>query len=138
MDQSLAALILICGFIATFPGQQFKRHKDGSTTNEAGQKTKLSYLIYLNDDCEGGSTNFSDFRDVNGVRQLVEFIVTPTVGSALLFRHEHWHEGTVVTAGVKYLFRSDVFYQQFLKSRIQVLKKKKGRPHIFTKRPLFI
>lgn len=93
-----------------FPGQQFKRHKDGAVTNQTGQTSKLSFLIYLNDDCDGGSTTFRDYHDVNGTREKREFIVTPATGTALLFRHERWHEGTPVAAGVKYVLRSDVFY----------------------------
>lgn len=93
-----------------FPGQQFKRHKDGAVTNSMGQISKLSYLIYLNDDCDGGATTFREFRDVNGTREKLEFIVMPATGTALLFRHERWHEGTPVTAGAKYVLRSDVFY----------------------------
>ena len=93
-----------------FPGQRFKRHKDGAVTNELGQTSKLSYLIYLNDDCDGGSTTFLENRDVNGAREEIEITVTPATGKALLFRHERWHEGTPVVAGVKYVLRSDVFY----------------------------
>ncbi|QDU97329.1 hypothetical protein Pla8534_51750 [Lignipirellula cremea] len=93
-----------------FPGQQFKRHKDGAVTNEAGQTSKLSYLIYLNEDCVGGSTRFRDYRDADGAREKVEFIVSPVTGTALLFRHERWHEGAPVTEGAKYVLRTDVFY----------------------------
>lgn len=93
-----------------FPGQQFKRHKDGSVTNYLGQTSKLSYLIYLNDDCDGGSTTFRDYCEVNGTREKIEFNVIPATGTALLFRHERWHEGTPVVAGAKYVLRTDVFF----------------------------
>ena len=43
-------------------GQRFRRHKDGSVTNDAGQQGILSYLIYLNDDFEGGATIFRTTR----------------------------------------------------------------------------
>ncbi len=97
-------------FYRYVPGQQFKQHKDGAVTNDLGQTTKLSYLIYLNDDCEGGSTVFTDYREIDGKREKVEIIVSPEIGSALLFRHERWHEGKLVTSGSKYVLRSDVFY----------------------------
>ena len=42
------------------PGQEFKRHKDGSVTSDDGHVSKLSYLVYLNGDFEGGSTKFRD------------------------------------------------------------------------------
>lgn len=88
-------------FYRYLPGQQFKRHKDGFVTNKLGQTSKLSYLVYLNNDCEGGSTIFRDYRHINGTREKIQHIVSPTAGTALLFRHEQWHEGSPVTAGVK-------------------------------------
>ena len=99
-------------FYRYVPGQQFKRHKDGAVTNELGQTTKLSYLIYLNDDFQGGTTTFRDYVQIDGVHDKIEFSFTPIIGSALLFRHERWHEGTPVLTGEKYVLRSDVFYQQ--------------------------
>jgi predicted 2-oxoglutarate/Fe(II)-dependent dioxygenase YbiX len=97
-------------FYRYHPGQQFRRHKDGAVTNSFGQTSKLSYMIYLNDQCEGGDTAFREYSAINGISQKTEFIVTPTVGMALVFRHELRHEGTPVIAGVKYVLRSDVFY----------------------------
>jgi predicted 2-oxoglutarate/Fe(II)-dependent dioxygenase YbiX len=97
-------------FYRYHPRQQFRRHKDGAVTNSLGQTSKLSYLIYLNDECEGGDTAFREYYAIDGISHKRESIVTPTVGMALLFRHELRHEGTPVTAGVKYVLRSDVFY----------------------------
>lgn len=92
------------------PGQQFKLHKDGAVSNDLRQKSKLSYLIYLNDDCDGGSTQFRDYCDLNGSRKRIELSVMPVAGSGLVFRHERWHEGTPVIRGAKYVLRSDLFY----------------------------
>ena len=47
---------------------------------------------------------------MNGTREKIEFAVMPATGTALLFRHERWHEGTPVVIGAKYVLRSDVFY----------------------------
>lgn len=91
-------------------GQEFKRHKDGSVSNDSGWTSKLSYLIYLNDDFNGGDTIFRNYVGKGESRQKVEHVVKPTTGTALLFRHERWHEGSVMTAGRKYVLRSDVFY----------------------------
>lgn len=79
------------------PGQRFKMHKDGPW-KENGLTSKLTLLVYLNDDFGGGET---DFRD---------FIVTPAKGSALVFVHDTWHAGAEVTAGTKYVLRSDILY----------------------------
>ncbi len=92
------------------PGQEFKRHKDGSVTNAHGHVSKLSYLIYLNSDFTGGATTFRDYVGSGESRRKIEHVITPETGSALLFRHERWHEGTGLTSGRKYVLRSDVFY----------------------------
>ena len=92
------------------PGQEFKRHKDGAVTNDDGFTSKLSYLIYLNGDFSGGATTFRDYVGKGESRRKIEHVVTPVTGSALLFRHRRWHEGSALTAGRKYVLRSDVFY----------------------------
>jgi hypothetical protein len=40
----------------------------------------------------------------------VRFAVRPVVGSVLVFDHLLLHEGSEVTAGVKYAVRSDLVY----------------------------
>ena len=92
------------------PGQEFKRHKDGAVTNNDGCTSKLSYLIYLNDNFDGGATTFRDYVGKGESQRKVVHVVTPVIGSALLFRHERWHEGSALTSGRKYVLRSDVFY----------------------------
>ena len=92
------------------PGQEFKRHKDGVVTNENGDVSKLSYLIYLNDDFDGGATTFRDYLGTGGERKKKQYIIQPIAGSALIFRHERWHEGTPVINGSKYVLRTDIFY----------------------------
>ena len=80
------------------PGQCFAPHTDGSFRRDNGEESRLTLLIYLNDDFEGGETAFDDH------------VVTPRRGLALAFRHELLHEGRVVTSGVKYVLRSDVMF----------------------------
>jgi len=92
------------------PGQEFKRHKDGAVTNDAGCTSKLSYLIYLNGDFKGGATTFRDYAGEGEDRRKTEHVVIPVTGSALLFRHERWHEGSPLISGRKYVLRSDIFY----------------------------
>jgi predicted 2-oxoglutarate/Fe(II)-dependent dioxygenase YbiX len=77
------------------PGQRFKMHKDGPW-QENGMTSRLTLLVYLNDDFTGGQTDFREFK------------VAPEAGSALLFVHDTWHEGMQVVEGVKYVLRSDV------------------------------
>nr|CAA9292977.1 hypothetical protein AVDCRST_MAG63-4507 [uncultured Armatimonadetes bacterium] len=93
------------------PGQRFKRHRDGSVEMERGERSRLSFLIYLNADYEGGETTFSDYTFANGKTVVDEIKVVPEVGMGLFFVHERKHEGTAVTSGRKYLLRTDVLYE---------------------------
>jgi 2OG-Fe(II) oxygenase superfamily len=81
------------------PGQRFKRHKDGPW-KENGRTSKLTLLVYLNEEFVGGTTDFLDVK------------IEASVGKLLLFVHPIWHEGTIVTGGIKYVLRSDVLYEQ--------------------------
>jgi hypothetical protein len=89
--------------------------------------SQLSFLIYLNDDMEGGSTTFilpeedpttCDVGGGAGRRSggMVSRGVKVAQGGVLCFFHgQHplspLHEGSVVTAGTKYVVRSDVLYR---------------------------
>ncbi len=84
------------------PGQRFKMHKDGPW-KEDGLTSEWTFLIYLNEDFEGGRTMFRESATI-----------VPKTGSALLFIHRTWHEGEEVTAGTKYALRSDVLYENAL------------------------
>lgn len=78
-------------------GQRFNKHKDGSV--QAGEaRSRWTFLLYLNDDFEGGATEFE------------ELVVTPRRGAALCFRHELRHKGCPVAQGRKYVLRSDILY----------------------------
>lgn len=39
-------------------------------------------------------------------------MIAPRRGRALLFQHMVLHEGRTVTAGTKYVLRSDIFYRE--------------------------
>ncbi|MCP4522496.1 MAG: oxidoreductase, 2OG-Fe(II) oxygenase [Cytophagales bacterium] len=82
------------------PSQRFKRHIDGRFTRNESEESRVTFLIYLNDDFEGGQTKFDDL------------VIQPKVGTALCFIHELKHEGVSVTDGEKYVLRSDVMYQK--------------------------
>lgn len=80
------------------PGERFKAHRDGFFRRENGDKSLLTFMIYLNEGFEGGETVFE------------EATVTPRLGMALIFEHQLVHEGATVTRGRKYVLRSDIMY----------------------------
>ena len=83
------------------PGHYFTPHRDGILNLPDGRMSCLTLLIYLNDGFEGGETTFRDLEET----------IIPKPGMALLFQHRLVHEGKTVTAGRKYVLRSDVMYR---------------------------
>lgn len=82
-----------------YSGQQyFKWHVDGSFKRDYFEVSKLTVLFYLNDDYEGGETEFEGFS------------VTPKTGMLLIFPHKLRHQGAPLLQGTKYVLRSDVMY----------------------------
>ena len=95
-------------------GQRFKKHRDGSVTTPNGtQKSRLSFLLYLNADYEGGETVFDEASaatDAENADVPPTVVIKPQTGQGLLFVHERKHEGAQVTQGRKYLLRTDVLF----------------------------
>jgi prolyl 4-hydroxylase len=87
------------------PGQKFALHRDGAFRRESGEESKLTCLLYLNDDFAGGETAVKDR------------VVAPKQGMALIFRHEFLHEGRPVLDGTKYVLRTDVMYDKIGRTR---------------------
>ena len=80
--------------------QRFKRHIDGRFQLDESTESRITFMIYLNDDFEGGETKFDDLT------------IVPKKGTALCFIHEQKHEGCPVTEGSKYVLRTDVMYRK--------------------------
>jgi predicted 2-oxoglutarate/Fe(II)-dependent dioxygenase YbiX len=93
------------------PGQCFKRHKDGSEKNPAGDKSRLTLLLYLNDGYMGGETIFSDYTFADGQKHVHEIKVAGRRRIGLFFPHERWHEGAAILSGRKYVLRTVVMYE---------------------------
>jgi prolyl 4-hydroxylase len=82
-------------------GQQFKPHVDGSFRRNETETSKITLLLYLNEDFEGGNTTL--------VLEGQE--VEPKEGMLFLFEHRIMHCGRPVTEGTKYVLRTDVMYR---------------------------
>lgn len=80
-------------------GQQFNWHYDGCFERDNGERSFLTFMVYLNDGFAGGETQFSHVD------------IEPQRGMALFFIHQIKHKGQSVSAGRKYVLRSDVMYQ---------------------------
>lgn len=82
------------------PRQAFRWHHDGAFVRNVRQKSRLTFMVYLNEGFGGGDTEFE------------HRIVVPKTGHALVFDHALRHQGAEVTRGVKYVLRSDVMFEQ--------------------------
>jgi WD40 repeat protein/predicted 2-oxoglutarate/Fe(II)-dependent dioxygenase YbiX len=96
-------------------GQRFNIHQDGVHHRSPDLRSMLTFMIYLNDgsDFSGGDTLFFASGpltrpDANPVVARVR----PKMGSLILFDHGIWHAGETVTAGTKYIMRSDVLFRR--------------------------
>lgn len=98
-------------------GQYFKPHYDYLFSSEETQRIKESgnrywtFLIYLNDDFDGGTTNFPKLN----------FEIKPKKGMALMFQNmkndqviqESLHEGKSVLTGFKYIITAWIREKNF-------------------------
>ncbi|KAK3045137.1 hypothetical protein LTS18_014490, partial [Coniosporium uncinatum] len=85
-------------------------HWDASPEDNK-QSSLFTFLIYLNDDFEGGGTTFFVPSVRSGVMNA--YPVKPVMGSVAVFPHGEakgalLHEGTGVRVGTKYIIRTDV------------------------------
>ncbi|KAG0646495.1 hypothetical protein D0Z07_7584 [Hyphodiscus hymeniophilus] len=116
------------------PGAEYRAHIDGawppsaidltndtyiydSSPPEAKQSSLFTFLIYLNDEFEGGETTF--FLPSAREGTMNAYPVKPIQGSVAMFPHGETegsllHEGTGVRKGInpsaKYVIRTDVLY----------------------------
>jgi prolyl 4-hydroxylase len=83
------------------PGQRHGAHWDTPVEFPDGRQTLLTFVLYLNDDFQGGTTTFTELSRV----------IVPRRGLALLFQHRILHEAEEVLSGEKFVLRSDIFYR---------------------------
>ena len=113
------------------PGAVYRPHIDGSWPrsgltaageyeqeevtlhrHSAGGRSRLTFLVYLNDGFEGGATSFYLPAPGGG---LEAWGVQPQCGAVLCFPQGNTaslvHEGSEVTRGVKMVIRTDVVFR---------------------------
>ena len=81
------------------PGQQFKKHRDGSYQRNTTEFSVYTFMIYLNSDYTGGETTFGNT------------VVKGQTGMGLIFLHNLLHEGSTVNSGLKYILRTDIMFK---------------------------
>ncbi|KAL4887876.1 hypothetical protein BDV59DRAFT_157751 [Aspergillus ambiguus] len=111
------------------PGAEYRCHIDGawppsgilpndkyvydSSPEDKKQSSLYTFLLYLNDEFEGGETTFFVPSAREGT--LNAYPVRPVMGAVAMFPHGEsngalLHEGTGVRKGAKYIIRSDIEY----------------------------
>jgi hypothetical protein len=91
------------------PGQHFGLHQDQSYFGDGGEKSLLTFMVYLNEGFGGGETDFPE----------QERTIVPKMGMALLFQHMVLHAGRRVTSGSKLVLRSDVLYRPVAEAQVR-------------------
>ena len=84
--------------------ERFNKHRDGRYRRNEHEESRLTLMVYLNENFSGGETEFDHFT------------VLPETGTALVFRHDIKHKGCKVLSGLKYAIRTDIMFtdQEYL------------------------
>jgi prolyl 4-hydroxylase len=82
------------------PGEKHGAHWDTVVHLDGGIQSLVTLVFYLNDDFEGGETEFPELNQR----------ISPRKGSALLFQHRILHTATEVVKGAKFVLRTDILY----------------------------
>ena len=100
-----------------FPGDQFGAHVDAYFEDDkTGHKSMFTVNIYMNGGFEGGNTTMFIGGSGSSPSAITSYDIVPEPGLCLIFRQppakSYLHKGQTVTGGEKYLFRSDVMYEE--------------------------
>lgn len=99
-DRTLIGLKPMMHCLRYATGHSSSLHTDHAYEAGDDQRSELTLLIYLNDDFEGGETDFPTQAER----------IEPQAGRAVLFRHGTQHRGATVEHGTKYVLRTEVYY----------------------------
>ncbi|NRB84838.1 MAG: 2OG-Fe(II) oxygenase [Winogradskyella sp.] len=97
--------------------QYFHRHLDGVHYRDETTQSKLTFMIYLNSATEfkGGRTLFFKTKETDEI--WASYV--PKQGDLIVFDHNVWHEGEILTQGEKFVLRSDILYSKEAIKQIQ-------------------
>ncbi len=82
------------------PAERHGSHWDTEVELPGGRVTRITLVVYLNEDFVGGETEFPE----------LDARVRPQRGMALVFQHRVLHRACEVERGAKYVLRTDVAY----------------------------
>jgi len=106
-----------CRFLCYTPGQSFPAHHDGRYSRprehpHCGDFSRVTIQLYLHDvpSQAGGATNFLKMSARSDEPPV--FRCQPVAGSVLLFTQDQYHEGELLTAGLKYTLRTEAMYRK--------------------------
>jgi WD40 repeat protein len=90
--------------------QYFHRHLDGVHYRSDTVQSKLTFMIYLNSATEfkGGRTLFFKTKETSEIWTAY----VPKQGDLIVFDHNVWHEGEMLSEGEKFVLRSDILYSR--------------------------
>jgi len=95
-------------FLKYEKGGYFKPHHDGCYQRPDGKEQSfVTFFLFLNEDCRGGSSTFVNPRDSK-----IKHPCEPKTGRLIIFQHNIFHEGSLVEGGMKYAVRSDFMYRR--------------------------
>jgi len=93
-------------------GGHFAPHYDGVYVADMYRRSFYTVNIYLNEEFQGGNTNFLAAHYKTLDERVITEAVVPRTGLALVFWHPILHEGDQVISGTKYIMRTDVVYRK--------------------------
>ena len=102
-------------------GDYFVQHMDGTYVRpmghpQYGERSMLTYLVYLNEDFDGGALAMEWQGDDSKKGQKgqrrghVVHHIQPKCGEVVVHDHQILHEAMVVTKGTRYCIRTDVMF----------------------------
>jgi len=94
-------------FLRYHKGEFFAPHYDGVYQRPNGERSCITFLLYLNDEFEGGNTKYLKPFDEN---RFIAPSISP--GMVVMFQHDIYHEGQPLLNGTKYIVRTDVMFTQ--------------------------